>query len=331
MNYEPNSKKHIVLSVPGTDMTIPVTMICGGAPGNTITISAGVHSREYIGIEAVIRLAQELNPGMVQGTVLLLHCCNYAGFISRSSDVVPLDGKNLNRAFPGDRNGTQTQRLAAFLEAEIIGNTDYLVDLHSGGFCEALTPHVYFHDAAEPKVCKMSQQIAELTSAAYLVRSTSKNGFYSYAGQCGVPAIILERGGSGLLHEDEVLADIADVKNILRGLGFLSDAPAAQNIHKVIQKGYYVDSPVSGCWYPRKHPGDRINKGEILGEIRDIYGAPVCGIYGETEGVILYQTISLGIEKGKPMIAYGELAEEGSLHEYKNGAAGEELLDTAFP
>lgn len=124
MEYERNTKKHITISVPGTDMVIPATLICGSTPGKTITISAGVHSREYIGIEAVIRLAQELVPEMVQGRILLLHCCNYAGFISRSPDVVPFDGKTLNRSFPGEKNGTHTQRLAAFLEAEIIRNTD---------------------------------------------------------------------------------------------------------------------------------------------------------------------------------------------------------------
>ena len=311
MEYERNTKKHITFSVPGTDMVIPATLICGSAPGKTITISAGVHSREYIGIEAVIRLAQELVPEMVQGRILLLHCCNYAGFISRSPDVVPFDGKNLNRSFPGEKNGTHTQWLAAFLEAEIIRNTDYLVDLHSGGFCEALTPHAYFQGTAEPRVCEISRQIAELTSAAYLVRSTVTNGFYSYAGQCGVPAIILERGGSGLLHEDEVLADMADVKNILRGFGFLTDIPAAQNVHNIILNRYYVNSAVSGCWYPEKRPGDRIRKGEIVGEVRDIYGLPVCSVFAEAGGVILYQTISLGVEKGKPLIAYGELTGEG--------------------
>lgn len=311
MNYGRNIKKHITYTVPGTDMTIPATLICGNAPGKTITISAGIHSREYIGIEAVIRLAQEMMPETVHGTILLLHCCNFAGFIKRSSDVVPFDGKNLNRAFPGDANGTKTQRLAAFLETEIIHCTDYLVDLHSGGFCEALIPHVYYQGAAESAVCNRSRKIAELTSAEYLVCSTAKNGFYSHAGQCGIPAIILERGGSGLLHEDEVLEDIADVKNILRGLGFLTDAPTSTYGHGMIQNGYYVNSPSSGCWYPRKHPGDRITKGEVIGDIRDIYGKPICRIPAEADGVVLYQTISLGIEKGKPMIAYGELAKEG--------------------
>ena len=174
MHYERNTKKQVTYRVPDTDITIPATLLCGRKAGKTITISAGVHSREYIGIETLIRLAQELTPEMVQGTILLLHCCNYKGFLSRSSDVMPQDGKNLNRVFPGAADGTPTQKLAAFLESEIIGHTDYLVDLHSGGFCEALVPHVYYHGAAKPSVCAESFRIAEMTSAKFLVRSETK-------------------------------------------------------------------------------------------------------------------------------------------------------------
>ena len=238
MKYAKNTKKKILLHVPQTGMTIPATLICGRETGKTITVSAGVHSREYIGIEALIRLAQELTPENVQGTILLLHCCNYDGFLSRSADVVPHDGKNLNREFPGTVDGTQTQRLAAFLETEIIRNTDCLVDLHSGGFCENMIPHAYYHGAAKPEVCAASCRMARWTEAKYLVRSEARNGFYSHAGQCGVPAIILERGGCGLLLEDEVLADIADVKNILRGLEFLKD---------IVFPHDGTERPVSGC------------------------------------------------------------------------------------
>lgn len=310
MRYERNTKKQVTYHVPDTDITIPATLICGRESGETITISAGVHSREYIGIETLIRLAQELTPEMVQGTILLLHCCNYKGFLSRSSDVMPQDGKNLNRVFPGAADGTPTQKLAAFLESEIIGHTDYLVDLHSGGFCEALVPHVYYHGAAKPSVCAESFRIAEMTSAKFLVRSETKNGFYSHAGQCGVPAIILERGGCGLLHEEEVRQDLADVKNILRGLGFLLDLPAKVYPHRLAQNGRYLDAPASGCWYPKKQPGDWIRAGELLGEIRDIYAQPLHRVFAETDGVVLYQTASLGIEAGAPMIAYAELEKE---------------------
>lgn len=312
MHYERNTKKQVTYHVPDTDITIPATLLCGRKAGRTITISAGVHSREYIGIETLIRLAQELTPEMVQGTILLLHCCNYKGFLSRSSDVMPQDGKNLNRVFPGAADGTPTQKLAAFLESEIIGHTDYLVDLHSGGFCEALVPHVYYHGAAAPNVCAVSRRIAELSGAEYLVRSETKNGFYSHAGQCGVPAIILERGGCGLLQEEEVQQDLADVKNILRGLGFLQDLPAKIFPHRLAQNGHYLNAPASGCWYPKKQPGDRLKTGELLGEIRSIYGETLFRISAEADGVLLYQTASLGIKAGTPMIAYAEVEKEVS-------------------
>ena len=289
MHYERNTKKQVTYHVPDTDITIPATLICGRESGETITISAGVHSREYIGIETLIRLGQELTPEMMRGTILLLHCCNYEGFLSRSSDVMPQDGKNLNRVFPGAADGTPTQKLAAFLESEIIGHTDYLVDLHSGGFCEALVPHVYYHGAAKPSVCAESFRLAELTSAKYLVRSEAKNGFYSHAGQCGVPAIILERGGCGLLH-----------------------APEEKFPHAMVQNGRYLDAPASGCWYPKKQPGDWIRTGELLGEIRSIYGETLFRISAEADGVLLYQTASLGIKAGTPMIAYAEVEKEVS-------------------
>ena len=312
MHYERNTKKQVTYHVPDTDITIPATLLCGIKTGKSITVSAGVHSREYIGIETLIRLAQELTPEMVRGTILLLHCCNYKGFLSRSSDVMPQDGKNLNRVFPGASDGTPTQKLAAFLESEIIGHTDYLVDLHSGGFCEALIPHVYYHGAAKPSVCAESFRIAEMTSAKYLVRSEAQNGFYSHAGQCGVPAIILERGGCGLLHEEEVQQDLADVKNILRGLGFLQDLPAKIFPHRLAQNGHYLNAPASGCWYPKKQPGDRLKTGELLGEIRSIYGETLFRISAEADGVLLYQTASLGIKAGTPMIAYAEVEKEVS-------------------
>ena len=150
------AKSQTMLPVAGTDMLLPVTELTGAKEGETITLSAGVHSREYAGVQALTELAQELDPRQVRGTIRLLHCCNYEGFLRRSADVVPQDGKNLNREFPGDPGGTPTQRLAAFLEQEFIERTDYLVDLHSGGFCESLTPHLYFHGTAAPEVRAVS-------------------------------------------------------------------------------------------------------------------------------------------------------------------------------
>ena len=99
-------------------------------------------------------------------------------------------------------------------------------------------------------------------------------------------------------------------ENILRGLGFLKDAPAISYSRTMVQNGWYLDAPTSGCWYPQKKPGDQIQKGELLGEIRNIFSEPLCRIHAEIDGVVLYQTAPLGIKTGTPMIACGELKKE---------------------
>lgn len=100
--------------------------------------------------------------------------------------------------FSGSVTGSVTEQTAAFLEEAFIQKSDYIVDLHSGGFCETLTPHVYFQGTAKEAVCRSSEQIARLTSVPYIVRSSAENGFYSWAVQKGVLAVIIERGGCGL-------------------------------------------------------------------------------------------------------------------------------------
>lgn len=88
-------------------------------------------------------------------------------------------------------------------------------------------------------------------------------------------------------------------KNILRGLEFLKDAPAISDSHTMVQNSRYLDAPASGCWYPRKKPGDQIQKGELLGEIRNIFSEPLCRIHAETDGVVLYVSDSVSWNRGR--------------------------------
>ena len=180
--------------------------------------------------------------------------------------------------------------------------------MHSGGFCESLTPHLYFHGTAAPEVRAVSRRMAELTTVPYLVESSAENGFYSWAGQRGVPAILLERGGCGLVEPAAIEGHKRDALRLLRGLGFLEDGePVFPAAHQVITTAFYENAPESGCWYPAKAAGDFIRERETLGEIRNLFGRVLCRVTAKVSGVILYQTASLGIEKGTSLVAYGKL------------------------
>lgn len=139
-----NSKIQHFVSVPGTKLQYPETVIYGAQEGLRVTVSAGVHCREYVGIQAVIELAGSIDPKDICGELHLVHAFNYDGLICRCSDVFPSDGKNLNRVFPGSSCGTDAERLAAFLEEAIIRRCDCIIDLHSGGGYEYLTPPCVF-------------------------------------------------------------------------------------------------------------------------------------------------------------------------------------------
>lgn len=307
-NGLPNSKQQSFVPVDGTELTLPVTVVSGGAPGKTALVTAGVHSREYVGVETARRLAAALDPAHVRGTVVLVHACNYAGFRLHSNDVLPQDGKNLNHCFPGDPSGSAAERLADFLCREFLSRSDLAVDLHSGGYNETLTPHGYYQAALDPTVCGASRELGCFADHAYLVQVAATRGLFSYAPALGVPAVLLERGGCGLWREDEVRAMAADVQNILRHAGVLCDGvPPVRYAPRVIQTAYYVPAPSDGCWYPVLRPGARIARGDVLGELRDLFGAPLHTVRAEINGVLLYQAASLSVRAGATIAAYGEI------------------------
>ena len=111
---------------------LPLLTLTGPTTGPTLVVTAGVHGDEYEGIETIARLYQQLEPTALRGTLVMLPVCNLPAYESaqRSSQI---DGLNLARTFPGDANGTITQRIAAWIRAHLLAHADFYIDLHSGG------------------------------------------------------------------------------------------------------------------------------------------------------------------------------------------------------
>ena len=130
---------------PGTDAgsKIPITVIHGATPGPVLALLAGIHGYEYPPITALQSIRSEIDPTVLQGTVILVHVANLPSFLGRTIYYSPVDGKNLNRMFPGNAQGTLSQRIAHQITNKVIDQADYLIDLHSGDGNEALRPYVY--------------------------------------------------------------------------------------------------------------------------------------------------------------------------------------------
>lgn len=324
-------KKSGWIPVEGTSYRLPVTVVCGGGGKKTL-ITAGVHSAEHVGVQAVMELAGELQPGDLGGTVILVPVVNMSGYGHRGTSMVREDGKNLNREFPGDREGSVADKICRTVTEVLFSEADYYIDLHSGDYFESLYPYVYYVGPAEAQVRGTARAMAACTGVKYVVESQlTAGGAYNYASASGIPSILLERGGRGLWSRAEVDADKEDVRNVLRYLyegrarqkslitAGQAERKSPETGGQAGQKGpvtggqtlltdvRYVDAPCSGCWYPFFSAGDICEQGAVLGEIRDYFGnvIHICRAAGRC--VILYQTVSLNLPEGSPMVAYGVL------------------------
>lgn len=300
------------ISFANGDIVLPGTIICGKLPGKTMLITGGVHSGEYVGIQACVELGAELQPEKTVGTIVILKVLNRPAFENRAGSLGLSDGKNLNRVFPGNPNGTEMERLAWAITKEVYPKVDYYIDLHSGDDFEALTPYVYYAGKAAQEVTEVSRKMAEQVDVPYMVRSmVSSGGAYNYAASKGIASILLERGGMGAWTSEEVNSDKRDVRNILSSLDMYQIRRDVRNyVPMEVTDVRYQAASEDGLWYPAAKPGDMVAESALLGTIRDYNGKLRETCRAEYTGVVLYQTGSLQVTEGGPVVAYGRIVRE---------------------
>ena len=156
----------------------------------------------------------------------------------------------------------------------------------------------------------MSRKMAEQVDVPYMVRSAvATGGAYNYAASMGIPSILIERGEMGAWTLEEARSTRRDVKNILCAIGSYEEKRDYRQYYPLeVVDVTYQAAEFTGCWYPFKNPGDMIVRGEIIGEIRDYEGNPLEVCRAEYDGVILFETGSLQVKAGGPVIAYGRIA-----------------------
>lgn len=309
----PGEKVQGMLPIPHTEIEVPVTLINGAGGGKTVLVTSGIHSCEYVGIEAAIQLAGELDPASLNGSLILIHPVNVPGFESRYPTLMPQDNKNLNRVFPGTREGTLADRVAHFFEYSLYSQIDFYIDLHCGEIFEDLTPYVYYVGAADNAVSEAARQAALHVDVPYMVKSAATTGAYNYAGVLGIPSILLERGCAGRFTQAEVDADKKDVINILKHLGVLQGAPELRHRPVDLTDLVYLMPARHGLWYPEVKAGDLIAKGQRLGVVKDYFGQVLDTYCAEYDGVVLYQSATLWTDDFCELITYGKFAETAGM------------------
>lgn len=304
-------KLRTMLPVPDTTVKIPLTIINGCEDGPTLLITAGIHGSEYPGIAAAMELGRDVEPEHVHGCLIMMHPVNIQGFWARREFIVPEDGKNLNRVFPGNPLGTLADKTAYLISNNFFPIADFYVDMHSGDIHESLHPYVYYPGQPTPEIEAKARSIAKVLDMEYMVRSLATGGAYNYAASQGLPSILIERGGAGLCLREDIDAYKDDVRNILRKLKmFTPPVKPRRYVPRDVENLIYLEALETGCWLHHIHSGDFVEEGQVLGHITDLFGNILTTYYAEQTGMILYICPALSAPKGTVLVAYGRFKED---------------------
>lgn len=297
---------------------IPVTVLHGAEAGPVLASVSGVHGFEFPPILAAARLADRINPSELSGTVIIVRVANIPSYEGKSPHLNPVDGKNLNRSFPGSPIGTSTERIADVISREIVARADFLLDLHCGDGAEYLEAFVGVYGG--PLATNFEQALAIGRGFGFpnLVRYTMNTQAQIDTGRSlnrqgvatGIPTVLVEFGENGRRDEKFVQGIVTGVENALSILG-IWDKPQ-RNVPEVLRlfEGTTATKAMhSGLYYPEDPARRYWWKGDLIGVIRDYSGKEVQRVYSPVDGYALYGITGPPVRAGMSVATIGNPVE----------------------
>ncbi len=287
---------------------IPVLRACGANPGRTLVVTANIHGDEYEGVRAVMETFQEIDVSVLSGELIAVPVANPPAFWNgtRSS---PLDGKNLARVFPGDPDGTPTERTAWALAHDIIAKADFYLDLHSGGVKWRM-PSMVGYDASDPH-----SREAALAFGAPVVwghPEIAEGRTVSFAKSRKIPFLYTEARGAGRIADDDLAMMKRGIRNLLRHLsmlpGEMERLPLEWHLFGEgnIERG--INCPTRGFFIPYVDLLERVRRDQPIGRLVDVFGATIDTFHAPCDGVVGLRREFPVVEQGEPLfLIAGEL------------------------
>jgi predicted deacylase len=294
MTHRPTKQMAVTrgfLRVPGLpdgELELPYVELQGWAPGPRLTVLAGVHGCEYAGMAALRQFIGEISTTTLKGTITAVPVVNLPAYTSRTPFVVPADGKNLNRCFPGDPKGTYSDVLAHHVFERFIRGADYLIDLHSGDVPEAIEPLVVYD---ESPVSDEARRIATAYGTTHVIRQpaaarVTAGTTSTAAADAGIPAITAEAGGIGIVDAQAVATHLQGLRNVCAVLGMLPYELGLAPRQIEHEHGWnWIHSPVGGWWEPLVKLGERAEKGDLLGRVSNLFGDVIHEVRAQEAGI----------------------------------------------
>lgn len=302
---EPGKSKRLTLEVAklhtNTPIQIPVIINHSRKKGPTLLILAGIHGDEINGIEIVRRLIKSGKHKPNYGTVICIPVFNIFGFLNLSREFP--DGRDLNRIFPGSKNGSLASQFAYIFMKEIAPLTDVILDFHTGAAQRNNYPQTRcdFRDVESKNLC-------EVFAAPYTINSKVITKSIRHAvSKLGKQYILFEGGKSNRIDNSVVECGINGIKRVMNHLGirhFSHIKETEENF--IIQDSKWIRASSSGMLNIRVQNGNVVEKGTILATIADPYGKFERSVKAPFKGAVINVNEMPLVNKGDALFHVGK-------------------------
>ena len=304
-----------IIAVPaGTDAAtnIPVVVVHGAKPGPVLALVAGAHGTEYASIIALEKMIALLDPAPLSGTVIVVPLVNLQSFEQKIAHVNPVDNKSMNRFYPGNPNGTQTERASYHMTKQVVEQCDHLMDLHGGDLDESLRPYSYWTVTGNEKQDAMSREMALAFGLDTIIISADRpkdpaqsRYLENTASTRGKPSLTAEAGHAGTVETDDVNALVNGCLSVMRYLKMLPGLPSLVEHPVWIERIAGITSDQTGMFYPLVKRGTYVEKGMLVGYVTDYVGKTVLEARAAEAGVVLYIRAVPSMMKGETIANIG--------------------------
>lgn len=276
---------------------IPIITVKNGS-GPTVLLTGGVHGDEYEGPIAIAKLARTLDPATVQGRVIMMPAVNMPAVMA-DTRLSPVDGRDINRCFPGNPRGTFSEMLAHFMDSVILPHVDISVDLHTAGHSmeSALSTNMHYVD--DPALRQRTMDIAAAFGAPFnaVFWGVDEGAtFTSCVERRRKISIGTELGGWGRVNIAGVRIAERGLTNVLKAAGLLegkpdtsqTDGSAATRHMMVKDPRNFLFARASALYEPMHHAGEHVTEGTLAGLlhfIEDIDREPIA-LHYQTSGIL---------------------------------------------
>ncbi|MFP4530481.1 MAG: succinylglutamate desuccinylase/aspartoacylase family protein [Halodesulfurarchaeum sp.] len=273
---------HVGEARDGSPLGLPVAVVNGAEEGKTLHLQAVSDGDELNGLGVLTRLLPTLDPEAISGTITVVAIANIHGF-RVAEHRNPIDDTKLNRAYPGDPEGSSSDRIAAatFQPAR---EADLVIDLHQGSTSRMIDEtrvrcgrHHRLHDEC--------LELARVFDAGHVLDQQGPDGQLARVGpDAGVPTIDPELGGAVGWDQESIDVGVRGVNRVLEYYEFVEGETTP--VEQVRATGFdRYGAPVGGLVRLEQSLGDRVEIGEPLFVVLDPFGNEKSRVEAENGGI----------------------------------------------